>query len=175
VIAFLLTHWKLILPAALIAGLAADDAWHRIALANLKASQAQELAAAEAAVRKALQADQEASNALVARYAAEIAALQGSLADALVAQAKAQPTPLAISLLLPALSIAACSSSTPPRLVNRVPPAELAQPCPRAPPLPGIFLDEQERYSWILRALAAGNQCRDQSDAQTKWMVNPPK
>jgi hypothetical protein len=94
VLAFLAKYWKLILPAILIAGLAVDDAGHRIALANLKAAHAQEIAAAEAAVRKALQADQEASNRLVANYAAEIATLQGSLADALVAQAKAPPTPL---------------------------------------------------------------------------------
>ncbi len=93
-IPFLLANWKLVLPAILIAGLAADDAWHRIALANLRAAQVQEIAAAESAVRKALQADQEASNRLVADYAAEIAVLQGNLADALVAQAKAQPTPL---------------------------------------------------------------------------------
>lgn len=93
-IAFLLSHWKLALPAILILGLAVDDARLRLTVANMRAAQAQELATAEAAVRKALQADQEAANRLVAEYAAEIAALQGNLADALVAQAKAQPTPL---------------------------------------------------------------------------------
>lgn len=80
----------------------------------------------------------------------------------------------AINLLLPVLSIAACSSSSPPQLLHRVPPAELTKECPRSPSLPAAFLNEQERYSWVLRALAAGNQCRDQSDAQSKWMMNPP-
>lgn len=89
----LLANWKLIVPALLVLALGIDDGVQRIKVANLRASQAQEVAAAEAAVRKAMAADQELSNKLVADYAAEIAALQGNLADALAQQAKAPPTP----------------------------------------------------------------------------------
>lgn len=46
------------------------------ALANMVAQQQANIAAAEAAVRKALQVDQENSNRIIAAYAAEIADLQ---------------------------------------------------------------------------------------------------
>lgn len=92
-LSFLLIHWKIVVPGLLILALGIDDGVQRITVANLHTSQAQEIAAAEAAVRKALAADQELSNRLVAEYAAQIAALQGNLANALVLQAKAPSTP----------------------------------------------------------------------------------
>jgi hypothetical protein len=58
---------------------------------------------------------------------------------------------------------------TKPVLVERPPPAELVLQCPREPDLPNVFISENERYAWVLKALAAGQQCRDAHDGLRAW------
>ena len=99
-LSFLLASWKILVPALLVLALGIDDGVQRIKVANRNATisdaaakQAQEIAAAEAQVRAAMTADQELANKLVGDYAAEIATLQGNLADALSRQAAVPSTP----------------------------------------------------------------------------------
>ena len=84
----------------------------------------------------------------------------------------------AITLLIATLSIAACGHPevlpTIPILVHRLPPAELVTECPREPVPSAAFPDQKARFTWTLRALDAGRQCRAQSDRQGEWMTSPP-
>lgn len=99
-LAFALANLRWLLPAIAVAGLAIDAGLqhirvaHRdVTIATMQAEKARDIAEAEAAVRKALQADAENSNRIVAAYAGEIATLQGDLQDALVRQAAAESRP----------------------------------------------------------------------------------
>jgi hypothetical protein len=41
--------------------------------------------------------------------------------------------------------------------------------CPRQPDVPSLA-DDRGLFVWISRALQAGAECRNQSDAQSKWI-----
>lgn len=92
---------------------------------------------------------------------------------------KPRPNPgrNAITLLTLTLSIAACSPPAPvekPVLIHRLPPAELVKACPREPVPPAAFPDQKTRFTWTLKALDSGRECRVQSDRQGEWMTSPP-
>lgn len=61
-----------------------------------------------------------------------------------------------------------------PELVHRPAPAPLVAECPRQPALPATFVDEGERYTWALKAIAAGKACRSAHDKLSEWVKNPP-
>lgn len=100
IIAFLLGNVTWLLPSIAALGLGVDAGVQHIRVANRDATiakmekqKAQDIAAAEQAVRKALQADAARSNQLVLELAVTKAELQGSLQDALVRQAAAAAGP----------------------------------------------------------------------------------
>jgi hypothetical protein len=68
--------------------------------------------------------------------------------------------------------LAACSGPPEtPVLVQRQVPVELVRPCPRQPDVPTLA-DDRDLFVWLSQALQAGAECRDQSDAQSKWIVS---
>lgn len=99
-LAFVGGNWTWLLPVLLLLGVGVDDGLHRVwyaecqtTVATDKQVQAQNIANSQAEVRKALQADVDLGNTVVAKYAGEIAGLQGDLQDARANLAKAQDVP----------------------------------------------------------------------------------
>lgn len=99
-LAFILFNWRWLLPTVAAFGFAIDAGIQHIrvadrdvTIARMEEQKAKDIAAAEQAVRKALQADAENSNRIVADYVAEIETLKGGLQDALVRQAIAEARP----------------------------------------------------------------------------------
>lgn len=89
-----------------------------------------------------------------------------------------RPARNAITALALMLSTAGCETmgrvlARPEILQRPVPPALTAQ-CPREPAPPAVFLDEEERFAWIERALTTGRQCRSLSDKQGEFLAHPP-
>ena len=84
--------------------------------------------------------------------------------------------PIPVSILMPlALSLAACQAPTNPILVNRAPPPTLTQSCPAEPPHNDPFLDDNEMFIWISRAIEAGAVCRSAHGKLADWAMHPPK
>lgn len=100
-IAWALLNWRWLLPAIAAAGFAIDAGIQHIRVANrdvtiatMEEQKAKDIAAAEQAVRKALQADVAKGNQLAMELAITKAELQGNLQDALDRQAAAPAGPV---------------------------------------------------------------------------------
>ena len=78
-------------------------------------------------------------------------------------------------LPLLALSLAACQVQTKPVLVNRDPPPTLTQACPAEPQRADPFLDDNEMFIWISRAIETGAECRSAHQKLATWSKEPPK
>lgn len=100
-IAWALVNWRWLLPAIAAVGFAVDAGIQHIrvadrdvTIAKIEKQKAEDIAAAEQAVRKALQADVAKGNQLAMELAITKAELQGSLQDALDRQAAAPAGPV---------------------------------------------------------------------------------
>lgn len=86
-IPILLANWKWILPALLLAGLAIDDGYHRIALSNCREARAADRIAAEKAKSEAIEKAQATSDRIIAEQAsalAQTAAKVGGITERIV-------------------------------------------------------------------------------------------
>ena len=67
-----------------------------------------------------------------------------------------------------------CAPQTKPLLVNRDLPPTLTQACPAEPPRNEPFLDDNEMFIWISRAIEAGAECRSAHKKLAAWAKEPP-
>jgi hypothetical protein len=51
----------------------------------------------------------------------------------------------------------------------------LTQICPAEPPHNDPFLDDNEMFIWISRAIEAGAECRSAHGKLADWAMHPPK
>jgi hypothetical protein len=73
-------------------------------------------------------------------------------------------------IVVTAISVAACGDTIVRHdVIQRKADAELTRPCPREPEL-REFMDDRDYTMWLEEIRAAGEDCRIQSDKQTKWI-----
>ena len=101
---FLLANWRWLLPAIAALGFAVDAGWQHlrvaerdVTIANMAEQKARDIAAAEAAVRKAADEDAARNHRLLADYAGEVAGLQENLNASQTALARAQKSSVCIA------------------------------------------------------------------------------
>lgn len=73
---------------------------------------------------------------------------------------------------LPLLLLAGCGSTPSPVLVNRMPAAELLQPC-EEPPIPSAKPTAAEAATDWVNSVKIGLDCKAKDDALIKFIVTP--
>jgi hypothetical protein len=58
--------------------------------------------------------------------------------------------------------------------VHRDPPPELTETCPAEPSRNDPFVNDNEMFIWISRAIEAGAECRSAHEKLATWATEPP-